>query len=70
MKKLYIYILLSVLIGGLISCEDYDEFSKLHDLTDAEIAEIARQDSIEKAQKEMINADLLLEYTVLVERME
>lgn len=64
MKKLYIYILLSVLIGGLISCEDYDEFSKLHDLTDAEIAEIARQDSIEKAQKEMINADLLLEYTV------
>lgn len=64
MKKLYIYILLSVLFAGFFGCEDYDDFSKLHELTDDELAEIARQDSIAQAEKERINADLVLDYTL------
>jgi hypothetical protein len=63
MKKIHIYFILSMLIAGFFGCKDNDDFSSLHELTDDEIAEIARQDSIAKAQKEYINADLILDYT-------
>jgi len=64
MKKIYLYIILYIFVAGLMSCEDNSDFSKLHELTADEIAEIARQDSIEEAQKNNINANLILEYTV------
>jgi len=64
MKKIHIYIILTMLIAGFLSCKDNEDFSNPHNLTAEEIAEIARQDSIEKAQKESINANLILEYTV------
>lgn len=64
MKNNYLYIILFLFIAGVMSCEDNSDFSKLHDLTAAEISEIARQDSIAKAERERINADLKLEYTV------
>ena len=63
---------LSYIISGLLmlgssaicsSCGDNDDFWGPHTLTDAEIAEIARQDSIKEAQRNSINADLILEYT-------
>ncbi len=61
----YIYIILSILTVILItSCEDNKDFSSLHNLTEEEIAEIARQDSIENAQKNKIDADLILEYSI------
>mgnify|MGYP002623619375 CR=1 FL=1 len=66
MKKLS-YILSGLLMLGstafLSSCGDNDNFWGPHTLTDAEIAEIARQDSIQEAQRNSINADLILEYT-------
>lgn len=64
MKKIYLYIILCLFMAGLMSCEDNKDFSNLHELTADEIAEIARQDSIEEAQKNNINANLVLEYTV------
>lgn len=64
MKKLFIYILISILITGMISCGDNELFSVLHELTPEEEAEIARQDSIAKAERERINANLILEYTL------
>lgn len=64
MKKIKIYFILSMLIAGFFACKDNEDFSMLHELTDDEIAEIARQDSIEKAQKEYINADLILDYSI------
>ncbi|PKQ67275.1 DUF4859 domain-containing protein [Labilibaculum manganireducens] len=64
MKKIHIYIILSMLIAGLFSCADNEDFSSVHEMTADEIAEIARQDSILQAQKEKINADLVLEYSV------
>ncbi|WP_321321580.1 DUF4859 domain-containing protein [Labilibaculum sp.] len=64
MKKIHIYIILSMLIAGLFSCGDNEDFSSVHEMTADEIAEIARQDSILQAQKEKINADLVLEYSV------
>ncbi|WP_167606171.1 DUF4859 domain-containing protein [Maribellus sediminis] len=65
MKKINILIILSLIItAGIFSCKDNEDFSGLHDLTDDEIAEIARQDSIAQAQKERINADLVLEYSM------
>lgn len=45
-------------------CGDNSDFSGEHTLTQDEIDEIARQDSIKEAQKSKINADLILEYTV------
>ncbi len=66
MKKLS-YILSGLLMLGstafLSSCGDNEDFWGPHTLTDAEIAEIARQDSIREAQRNSINADLILEYT-------
>lgn len=67
MKKIYLYLvaaLLSTLVAGLTGCGDNTDFSSTHLLTQAEIDELARQDSILKAQKEQINADLILEYAV------
>lgn len=66
MKKLS-YIISGLLMFGssaiFSSCGDNDDFWGPHTLTDAEIAEIARQDSIKEAQRNSINADLILEYT-------
>ncbi len=65
MKKIYLYISLCLFMAGLIiSCADNTNFSNLHELTADEIAEIARQDSIREAQKNKINADLVLKYSV------
>ena len=64
MKKIHIYIILSMLITGLISCRDNEDFSTLHNLTDQEIAEIARQKAYADSVKNHIDADLLLEYTL------
>ncbi|WP_163713698.1 DUF4859 domain-containing protein [Mangrovibacterium lignilyticum] len=64
MNKIYLYIILCILTAGFISCEDNADFSSLHELTADEIAEIARQDSIEEAAKNKINANLVLEYSV------
>jgi hypothetical protein len=64
MKKIYLYIMLITLFAGVIGCADNEDFSTPHDLTTEEQAEIARQDSIEEAQKNKINANLILEYTI------
>lgn len=65
MKKLYTYItLLSVIMIALIGCGDYTDFSKLHNLTNEEKAEMARQDSIRLAQLLNINANLILQYSI------
>jgi len=62
MKKLYSYILSALLMMGLFSCGDNEDFSSLHLLTTDEEAEIHRQDSILEAQKNNINANLILKY--------
>ncbi len=66
MKKLS-YILSGLLIAGssafFSSCGDNEDFWGPHTLTDDEIAEMARQDSIKEAQRSRIDADLILEYT-------
>lgn len=49
---------------ALASCEDNSDYTGKHMLTQDEIDELARQDSIREAQKNTINADLKLEYTV------
>jgi len=67
MKKLCIYIaILTSLMTGFASCGDNEDFSTPHVLTDDEIAELKRQDSILEAQKHKINADLELDYAVEV----
>jgi len=55
--------LLALSMSMLSSCGDNKDYSSLHTLSDAELAEMARQDSILKAQRESINADLILEYS-------
>src|SRR5574344_453337 len=67
MKKInYIICSLMMTVGAMVlsSCGDNGDFWGLHTLTDDEIAEIARQDSIKNAQKNNINADLILNYSV------
>ena len=49
---------------GFTSCGDNDDISNPHVLTDDEIAEMKRQDSIKQEQMNKIDADLILEYTV------
>ena len=56
---LYLFALIGLIVG-LNSCEDNSDFTKLHKLTDDEIAEIKRQDSIKEAQLTGIKADLRL----------
>lgn len=65
MKKhlLYIAVLGGLLTTGFASCGDNENFSVEHVLTQDEIDEMERQDSIEEAQRNKINADLILEYT-------
>lgn len=65
MKKL-LYLGAAALITslGMASCDDNTDFSKVHVLSDDEIAEMARQDSIKQAQMAMINADFIHDYTV------
>lgn len=63
MKKIQIFILLSLFVAGFMGCKDNMDYSSLHNLTDDEKAEIARQDSIREAQKTNINANLKLYYT-------
>ena len=67
MKKLsYIAsaLLLFASVSLFSSCGDNENFWGIHTLTDDELAEMARQDSIKQAQRERIDADLILEYTV------
>ena len=67
MKKLsYIAsaLLLFASVSLMSSCGDNENFWGPHTLTDDEIAELARQDSIAEANRQRINADLILEYTV------
>ncbi|MBR2777377.1 MAG: DUF4859 domain-containing protein [Prevotella sp.] len=67
MKKLS-YILSGLLIAGssafFSSCGDNKDFWGPHTLTDDEIAEQERQEEIKRQQRERIDADLILEYTV------
>lgn len=66
MKQLS-YIFGSLLMAGatmLTSCGDNEDFCSEHILTSDELAEMRRQDSIREAQRNMINADLILEYNV------
>ena len=59
--------MLMVLTSTMItSCGDNTDFWGAHVLTDDEIAEMKRQDSIKEAQRNTINADLVLEYTAEV----
>ena len=51
MKKTFIYTILLLFVAGLMSCGDNTGFSTLHNMTDDEVAEIARQDSIAAAEK-------------------
>lgn len=65
MKRIcHLYIMLFSLTIGLVGCGDNTGFCEEHVLTQDEIAEMARQDSINEAQKNSIDADLILEYTV------
>ena len=50
----------------ITSCGDNTDLWGAHILTDDEIAEMKRQDSIKEAQRNTINADLVLEYTAEV----
>ncbi len=64
MKKYFLYItFLCFLMTGFASCGDNTDFWGTHALTDAEIAEMARLDSIKNAQKYNISANLILNYT-------
>ena len=64
MKTIFKYIpACAFMLAMMASCGDNENFSKEHILTDDELKELARQDSILEAQKNQINADLILEYT-------
>jgi len=67
MKKIFNFfcaLAMTASMSLLNSCGDNDNFSSAHTLTDDEIAEMARQDSIKEAQRNSINADLILYYDV------
>ena len=65
MKKIFLYMsCIATLLGAMSSCGDNEDFSVPHILTQDELDEIARQDSIKNAQMNSINADLILEYNV------
>lgn len=65
MKKIHVYIIgLFVIVMGIASCGDNTDFSSLHTMTPEEIREQERQDSIAEANKDKINAHLILEYSV------
>lgn len=62
MKRLIYFYILSIFLLGVTGCGDNSDFCNPHILTEDEIAELHRQDSIEEAQRSSINADLILEY--------
>lgn len=62
MKLLLYFYILVILCVGMTGCGDNSDFCNPHILTEDEIAELARQDSIKEAQKNSINADLIIEY--------
>lgn len=63
MKKIYFYfVCFALLLSSLAGCGDNTDVWGEHILTAEEIAELARQDSIREAQKNSINANLILEY--------
>lgn len=65
MKKIFLTLATALtLTAGLSSCGDNTDFWGLHNLTPEELAEMARQDSIAEANKQRINADLVLTYDV------
>ncbi len=66
MKRNYLYVipLAMLMIFGMTGCGDNTDFFKEHNLTDEELAELARQDSIKQEQLASINADLVLYYNV------
>ena len=63
-KSIFSIIALGLLTLFAISCGENEDVSVAHVLTDDEIEELRRQDSIKNAQMSQINADLILEYTV------
>ena len=63
-KSIFSIIALGLLTLFAISCGENEDVSVAHVLTDDEIEEIRRQDSIKNPQMSQINADLILEYTV------
>ncbi len=63
MRKIHIYSFLLVFFtAGITNCGDNTKFSELHNLTTEEQTELDRQDSIKEAQKNTINANLILYY--------
>lgn len=64
-KYLFLLPVVAFLFGGLLQgCGDNDDFSKPHYLTDEEIAEMKRQQDYLDSMRNVINADIVLEYTV------
>lgn len=64
MKKILLLVPIFALLMGVYSCGDNDDFSSQHVLTDAELAEMHRQDSIDSVNRSKIDADLVLTYTL------
>lgn len=65
MKKIILYVFLCVtVLGSLAGCGDNEDVSIAHFLTDDEVAELRRQDSIDSVNRTKVNADLVLEYNV------
>lgn len=66
MKKLKYISLLPVvgvlLFGGMLTSCDNDDFSRLHTLTDEELAEMERQRLEDEERRSRIDADLILDY--------
>jgi len=64
-KQIILPTLLALLTVPFISsCGDNEDFTANHILTQDELAEMHRQDSIAEAQRSSINADLILEYDI------
>lgn len=65
MKNLYYIFLLPLLMlvmGGLTTaCEDNENYSSLHVLTDDELAELARQQRVRDSLAQVINADTVID---------
>lgn len=66
MKKIFFVmgVFAAMIAFGFTSCGDNDEKNNPHILTDEELAEMHRQDSIKKEQMNRIDVDTIFEYTV------
>ncbi|MCF0201971.1 MAG: DUF4859 domain-containing protein [Bacteroidaceae bacterium] len=62
MKKILFLVPLFALMMGFYSCNDNENVSYLHILTNEELAEMHRQDSIDSVNRSKINANLILDY--------